>query len=103
MTLIVDCLGSCCNGSHGYRRLPAPYQKQASGVFDFSLALPALLEPSKAITQLSACGSKVEMLGSIGAAGAADWSVLIMDPVSTRVMSHACQISEILDYGISCR
>ena len=42
------------------------------------------------------------MLGSIGAAGAADWSVLIMDPVSTRVMSHACQISEILDYGISC-
>lgn len=43
----------------------------------------------------------VEMLGSIGAAGAADWSVLIMDPVSTRVMSHACQISEILDYGIS--
>lgn len=42
-----------------------------------------------------------EMLGSIGAAGAADWSVLIMDPVSTRVMSHACQISEILDYGIS--
>ena len=43
------------------------------------------------------------MLGSIGAAGAADWSVLIMDPVSTRVMSHACQISEILDYGISCK
>ncbi len=46
---------------------------------------------------------QVEMLGSIGAAGAADWSVLIMDPVSTRVMSHACQISEILDYGISCK
>ena len=43
-----------------------------------------------------------EMLGSIAAAGAADWSVLIMDPVSTRVMSHACQISEILDFGISC-
>ena len=47
-------------------------------------------------------GLQVDMLGSIAAAGAADWSVLIMDPVSTRVMSHACQISEILDYGISC-
>ena len=44
-----------------------------------------------------------EMLGSIAAAGAADWSVLIMDAVSTRVMSHSCQISEILDYGISCK
>ena len=42
------------------------------------------------------------MLGSIKEAGAADWSVLVMDPVSTRIMSHACQISEILDYGISC-
>lgn len=43
------------------------------------------------------------MLGSIKEAGAADWSVLVLDPVSTRVMSHACQISEILDYGISCK
>lgn len=46
---------------------------------------------------------QVEMLGSIKEAGAADWSVLVMDPVSTRIMSHACQISEILDYGISCK
>lgn len=71
------------------------------GVLDFacSIGIPRV---SKATADISACGAQVEMLGSIGAAGAADWSVLIMDPVSTRVMSHACQISEILDYGISC-
>lgn len=60
------------------------------------------LLPPKQQHKGCSCVTQVEMLGSIGAAGAADWSVLIMDPVSTRVMSHACQISEILDYGISC-
>jgi syntaxin-binding protein 1 len=34
-------------------------------------------------------------------AGAAEWSVLIMDPTTTKVMSNACRISEILDYGVS--
>eukprot|EP00884_Botryococcus_braunii_P006265 jgi/Botrbrau1/1563/Bobra.0107s0050.1 len=42
-----------------------------------------------------------EMLGSVKAAGAADWSVLVMDAVTTKVMSSNCRISEILDYGIS--
>lgn len=42
-----------------------------------------------------------EMLGGIQAAGGTDWSVLIMDAVTTKVMSRACRISEILDYGIS--
>ena len=41
------------------------------------------------------------MLGQAKAAGAADWSVLVLDATTTRVMSAACRISEILDYGIS--
>ena len=43
-----------------------------------------------------------EMLGSVKAAGGADWCILIMDSVTTRVMSRAARISEILDYGVSC-
>jgi len=39
------------------------------------------------------------MLSSVKAAGGAEWSVLIMDAVTTRVMSSACRISDILDYG----
>ena len=44
-----------------------------------------------------------EMLGSVKGAGGADWCILIMDTVTTRVMSRAARISEILDYGVSCR
>ncbi|KAK9826197.1 hypothetical protein WJX81_006806 [Elliptochloris bilobata] len=43
----------------------------------------------------------VDMLSSVKAAGGADWSVLIMDAVTTRVMSSACRISDVLDYGVS--
>ncbi|BDA46397.1 probable protein transport Sec1a [Coccomyxa sp. Obi] len=39
-----------------------------------------------------------EMLGSVKDT---EWSVLIMDSVTTRVMSSICRISEILDYGVS--
>lgn len=39
------------------------------------------------------------MLGSVKDT---EWSVLIMDVVTTRVMSSICRISEILDYGVSC-
>ena len=42
------------------------------------------------------------MLGSVKASGGADWCILIMDAVTTRVMSRAARISEILDYGVSC-
>ena len=41
------------------------------------------------------------MLGGVKASGGADWSVLIMDAVTTKVMSKAARISEILDYGVS--
>ena len=41
------------------------------------------------------------MLGSVKAAGGADWCILIMDAVTTRVMSRAARISEILDFGVS--
>ena len=30
-----------------------------------------------------------------------EWSVLIMDSITTPVMSSVCRISEILDYGVS--
>jgi len=32
-----------------------------------------------------------------------EWSVLIMDTTTTPVMSSVCRISEILDYGVSCK
>lgn len=41
------------------------------------------------------------MLSSVKAAGGAEWSVLIMDAMTTRVMSSACRISDVLDYGVS--
>ena len=41
------------------------------------------------------------MLSTVKAAGGAEWSVLIMDAVTTRVMSSACRISDVLDYGVS--
>lgn len=31
-----------------------------------------------------------------------EWGVLVMDPQSTRIMSAACRISEILNYGVAC-
>lgn len=39
------------------------------------------------------------MLGSVKDT---EWSVLIMDAVTTKVMSSVCRISEVLDYGVSC-
>lgn len=30
-----------------------------------------------------------------------EWGVLVMDPQSTRIMSAACRISEILNYGVA--
>ena len=42
------------------------------------------------------------MLGGAKDTGGVEWSVLILDPFPTKIMSNACRISEILDYGISC-
>ncbi|KAK9819584.1 hypothetical protein WJX72_000024 [[Myrmecia] bisecta] len=42
-----------------------------------------------------------EMLGEVRDQGGAEWSVLVMDATTTRVMSSSCRISEILDYGVS--
>lgn len=44
------------------------------------------------------------MLGPVSKANAEEkleWSVLILDTVTTRVMSQACKISDLLDFGIS--
>lgn len=45
------------------------------------------------------------MLGSVRDASPGQWSVLVMDSLTTRVMSHVVGISDILDYGVSraCR
>ena len=42
------------------------------------------------------------MLGSVRESGGGEWSVLIMDDITTRVMSSSCRISDVLDYGVSC-
>ena len=31
-----------------------------------------------------------------------DWSVLVMDPGSTNLMSAVCRVSEILNFGVAC-
>jgi hypothetical protein len=43
-----------------------------------------------------------EMLGSVRDSGEAEWSVLMMDTITTKVMSSSCRISDVLDYGVSC-
>lgn len=40
-----------------------------------------------------------EMLGKVTDG---DFAVLVMDPDSTRIMSAACRVSEILTYRIAC-
>ena len=37
----------------------------------------------------------------LGKVNDGDWSVLIMDPEATRIMSAACRVSEILNYGVA--
>jgi hypothetical protein len=40
-----------------------------------------------------------EMLGSVDG----DWKLLILDASTTRIMSHACRISDILNFNIACK
>jgi len=49
-----------------------------------------------------AAGMQEEMLGSVRDSGDAEWSVLMMDTITTKVMSSSCRISDVLDYGVSC-
>ena len=37
----------------------------------------------------------------LGKVNDGDWSVLVMDPEATRIMSAACRVSEILNYGVA--
>lgn len=39
------------------------------------------------------------MLGSVKVEG--QWSVLLMDNVTTHIMTNICGVSDLLDYGIS--
>lgn len=39
------------------------------------------------------------MLGSVKVEG--EWSVLLMDSVTTHIMSNVCGVADVLDYGIS--
>jgi hypothetical protein len=39
------------------------------------------------------------MLGSVKVEG--QWSVLLMDNVTTQIMTNICGVSDLLDYGIS--
>ena len=41
------------------------------------------------------------MLGSVRDSGGGEWSILVMDDITTRVMSSSCRISDVLDYGVS--
>lgn len=39
------------------------------------------------------------MLGSVKAEGA--WSVLLLDSITTQIMTNVCGVSDIMDYGVS--
>lgn len=38
----------------------------------------------------------------LGKVNDGDWSVLVMDPGSTKLMSAVCRVSEILNFGVAC-
>jgi syntaxin-binding protein 1 len=42
------------------------------------------------------------MLGSVRDQSGGVWSVLVLDAVTTKVMSRVCRISDIMDFGVSC-
>ena len=41
------------------------------------------------------------MLGSVKVEG--QWSVLLMDNVTTQIMTNVCGVADLMDYGISCK
>lgn len=40
------------------------------------------------------------MVGGIRASG--KWSVLVLDNVTTQIMTNVCGVADLLDYGVSC-
>lgn len=42
------------------------------------------------------------MLGSVRDQSGGAWSVLVLDAVTTKVLSSVCKISDIMDFGVSC-
>ena len=46
------------------------------------------------------------MLGSVrDQSGAGAWSVLVLDAITTKVLSNVCGVSDVMEYGVSreCR
>lgn len=41
-----------------------------------------------------------EMLGGLRVEG--QWSVLLLDDITTQIMTNICGVADLLDYGISC-
>ena len=41
------------------------------------------------------------MLGSVREQSGGAWSVLVLDAVTTKVLSKVCRVSDIMDYGVS--
>jgi hypothetical protein len=41
------------------------------------------------------------MVGGIRASG--KWSVLVLDNVTTQIMTNVCGVADLLDYGVSCK
>jgi hypothetical protein len=42
-----------------------------------------------------------EMLGSVRDAAGGAWSVLVLDPTTTKVLSNVAGVADIMDYGVS--
>lgn len=43
-----------------------------------------------------------EMLGSVRDQAGGSWCVLVMDAVTTKVLSNVAGVSDVMDYGVSC-
>jgi hypothetical protein len=41
------------------------------------------------------------MLGSVRDQSGGAWSVLVLDPTTTKVLSNVCGVADIMEYGVS--
>lgn len=64
----------------------------------WTLQLP-LFAPERSPTRIRLHDVQDEMLGGIKQEG--QWAVLLLDGMTTQIISNVCGVSDVLDYGIS--
>ena len=76
------------------------HHSQRYSTFPPLLSCEVVRQISKVLLQRSTLARDQEdMLGKVNEG---DWSVLVMDPEATKIMSAVCRVSEILNFGVAC-